>query len=128
MVLLSQCSITVQDWTAVKLLRFAFAVAWTTAGTHGQFCPMPDAYLRRNCAGDPNAPDAAIGLLAANVAMYRGQMTPMRGSRVDHRHVPTSVERLVWPLQDYRIAERYGPHQGEAVQNGRERIICEKFF
>ena len=58
------------------------------------------------CAGSADAPDAAIGLLAANVAMYRGKLAPTRSSRIDHRRVPASVERLVWPLQEYKIMDR----------------------
>ncbi|KAK9867090.1 hypothetical protein WJX84_006946 [Apatococcus fuscideae] len=52
------------------------------------------------------APEAAIGLLAANVAMYRGKLAPSRSSRADHSHVPVSVERLIWPLQEYKIIDR----------------------
>lgn len=66
-------------------------------------------------AENADAPEAAIGLLAANVAMYRGKLAPSRSSRADHSHVPVSVERLIWPLQEYRITDRqaldsFAPH------------------
>ena len=57
-------------------------------------------------AENADAPEAAIGLLAANVAMYRGKLAPSRSSRADHSHVPVSVERLIWPLQEYKITDR----------------------
>ena len=43
--------------------------------------------------------------------MYRGRLSPMRSSRIDHSRVPTSVERLVWPLQEYKIIERLAVFQ-----------------
>lgn len=41
--------------------------------------------------------------------MYRGKLAPSRSSRADHSHVPVSVERLIWPLQEYRITDRQAP-------------------